>query len=385
MKRCHRATDAALTNWYVTANELPTEWDTGLPEDHFLLRESLKVQESARLPDVSARYAMLLSNGIVVARAAFQVLRVRADYIKEASLQAWQYNAWKAFTKTARPKLLIGGQLFRHDVSSVHWSDSLKPYDVFVWYRAAIKEVGRKTHCVAVLLKELPEALVPHFLHLAPEYLLLRNDISMQLPIPNEWQGMKDYEQSLKHKYAQRFRKVQQSWGKLRVTELSEDEVAACAQNIYRLYQQVTENQSVRMGILNAAFLPALKKAYGDRLKVWAIWEGETMVAFASGWVSEERFDMFYIGFDYTRNAELNLYFNILFFAVEQAIEMRKSLLILGRTALEAKARVGCEPQYLNTFLFVRNPLLRNIVARLQSTLGERSGEWEQRHPFKNK
>jgi hypothetical protein len=385
MKRCHKGPDASLTKWFLTANELPAEWDAALPERHFLRRESLKVQESANLPDVSARYAMLLSNGVVAGAAAFQVLRVQADYIKQVSLQAWQYNIWKAFTRTARPKLLIGGQLFRHDVSSVHWNEALKPYDVFVWYREAIKEVGRKSHCVAVLLKELPDALVPHFMHLAPEYLLLRNDISMELPIPSEWQEMKDYEQSLKHKYAQRFRKVQQTWGKLRVAEMTEDEVVASSQKIYQLYQQVTENQPVRMGMLNETFIPTLKKAYGERLKVWAIWEGEAMVAFASGWVSGERFDMFYIGFDYARNAELNLYFNILFFAVEQAIAMHKPLLILGRTALEAKARVGCEPQYLNTFLFVRNPLLRNIVARLQSTLGERGSEWEQRHPFKNK
>ena len=96
-----------------------------------------------------------------------------------------------------------------------------------------------------------------------------------------------------------------------------------------------------------------------------------------------DSFDMFYIGFDYARNSELQLYFNILFFSIEQAIQFRKPQLILGRTALEAKARVGCLPIYLNTFLHIPNSLLSRIVGGLQNKLGESGSEWEQRHPFK--
>ncbi len=92
---------------------------------------------------------------------------------------------------------------------------------------------------------------------------------------------------------------------------------------------------------------------------------------------------MFYIGFDYAENARLQLYFNILFFAVEQAISLRAPQLILGRTALEAKARLGCKPRYLQTFLFIRNPVLRAWVARMQGRFSAGEGEWEDLHPFK--
>jgi hypothetical protein len=224
---------------------------------------------------------------------------------------------------------------------------------------------------------------VPHFLHGAPDYMMLRNDSSMQMVVPDTWHTITDYEKSLKHKYAQRFRKVRQSWAALEVKELSEEEVYASAARIYTLYRKVTEHQPVRMGLLNEAFIPALKSFYGAQLKVWGIYEGGQMIAFASAWVQADSFDMFYIGFDYARNSELQLYFNILFFAIEQAILLGKSKLILGRTALEAKARVGCRPEYLNTFLHIRNPLLRGIIARLQGRLGESGSEWEQRHPFK--
>lgn len=383
MPRCHKTADGLATEWHASASALPADWDTGLPEEHFLRRESLIIHESISLPDVSVRYALMRDRDAILARAAFQVLRVRPAHVKEASLPAWQYRAWKLFTTTARPKLLVGGQLFRHDVASLHWDASLSAYEAFAWYRSAVDTAGRRTKAVAVLLKDLPEALTPHILHSTPEYLLLRNDISMQLAIPPEWTGMKDYESSLKHKYAQRFRKLRQSWAGLRVAELNANEVTAASGHLFRLYRQVTERQPVRMGLLSEDFIPKLKQAYPDRLKVWGVWEGDTMVAFASGWVLDSSFDMFYIGFDYARNTALNLYFNILFFAIEQAIHLHKPLLILGRTALEAKARVGCRPQYLNTFLYIRNPMLRGIIARLQARLGEGGSEWEQRHPFK--
>ena len=92
---------------------------------------------------------------------------------------------------------------------------------------------------------------------------------------------------------------------------------------------------------------------------------------------------MFYIVFDYSRNDSLQLYFNILFFSVEQAIRMGKKKLILGRTALEAKARIGCKPVYLSTFLYIKNPLVRNLMLRAQQSIAANEGEWENRHPFK--
>jgi hypothetical protein len=371
------------TEWYHAASALPAEWDTGLPEDHFLRSNTLAVHEATALPDVTVMYALLRDKNSVLVRAAFQVLCVQPAHVQESSLPAWQYRLWKLFTSVVRPKLLVGGQLFRHDVASIQWAGAMAAYDVFVWYRDVIRATARKTGAMAVLLKELPEPLVPHFLHGAPEYILLRNDISMQLDIPAGWERIGNYESSLKHKYAQRFRKVRQSWNKLSIADLSIAEVESNAAHIFSLYQQVTAHQPVRMGFLSEGFIPALKRAYPDRLKVWGIWEGEKMVAFASGWVNEESFDMFYIGFDYARNADLQLYFNILFFAIGQAIALRKPLLILGRTALEAKARVGCRPRYLNTFLCIRNPILREIISRMQSRLADSNNEWEQRHPFK--
>jgi hypothetical protein len=62
---------------------------------------------------------------------------------------------------------------------------------------------------------------------------------------------------------------------------------------------------------------------------------------------------------------------------------LKKPLLILGRTALDAKARLGCKPHYLSTFVYIRSRPIRLAVLAIQNTSQQQEGEWEQRHPLK--
>ena len=369
--------------WFTSVEALPAAWDASLPDKHFLKQSSLLAHQQAKLPHLQTIYACIRQRGNIIAMAAFQVLTLQEEHLNPSALKGWQRTAWRMFSKGLKPKLLVAGQLFRHDICSFHWQESVAPFEAFNLYKNAI-DSALKTHCAqAVLVKEPPALLVPYFQHYAPEFLLLRNDSSMQLSIPEEWETFADYEKSLKHKYAQRLRKVRQSWQGLEVSALTTKEVIENSETLYQLYLQVTNNQPVRLGLLSKDFLPELKKHYGEKLKIWGIFEGGRMIAFASAWVQDASFDMFYIGFDYARNAALQLYFNILFFAIEQAIALRMPQLILGRTALEAKARVGCRPEYLQTFLYIKNSFLRKMVTRLQQRFTEGTGEWENRHPFK--
>lgn len=384
MSYCRAPLLRAGTSWYDAAAGLPATWDLALPDGHYLRRDSLVMHERIALPDVGYRYAVLRSaQGQVLAQAAFQILQLGPAHLSPDAAPAWQQRIWKTYSSLAKPKLLIGGHLFRHDVQTLHYVPLLPDYEAFRWYRQTLKDLSRQCGVQAVLVKEPPGAIVPLFLHHSPEFLLLRNDSSMQLAIPADWNDIHDYEKALKHKYAQRFRKLRGALGALAIRELGTADVAREAETIFGLYQQVSASQNVRVGLLNASFLPQLKAHYGAQLRVWGFYEGDRLLAFASAWVYPDRLDMFYIGFDYARNAEFQLYFNILFFAVEQAIRARVPKLILGRTALEAKARVGCRPEYLNTFLYVTNPLLRTLVQRLQERFTESGGDWEQRHPWK--
>lgn len=367
---------------YESTAQLPIAWDEALPAHHPLRSKALALYETIQLPDIKCYYALYGEASKPTAIAYFQLLNVLPKHLNTGLLGGYQAKVAPICLSVFRPSLLIAGHLFRHDIVNFH-SALLSPIDAYRAYEKMIQAVAQKSSAMATLIKDVPEELVPYFQNFAPHYTQLRNDISMQMPLPEAWKDFTDYEAALKHKYAQKLRKVRGALQHLRIEELNTDEVAANAETIFQLYKQVSSRQAVSLGLLNAKFLPELKNMYEQELKVWAFYEGEKMVAFASAWLHPTCFDMFYIGFDYERNAALSLYFNILYFSVEQAILHRKEKLNLGRTALEAKARLGCIPRYLPTFLFVRNVCIRTLVNSKINMQHEQEGAWEERHPLK--
>lgn len=380
MHPCIRSSDIKI---FSSVAAIPDSWDGLLPNAHPLRKETLMQYESISLPDIVSYYAIATWHGNIKALACFQLLGVKPKHVNETLLSGWQAYLTNTLLRIFSPTLLVAGHLFRHDIPNFYAAPDTGNIEAFRCYEEMIGAVSRKSCAVATLVKDVPEHLIPYFQNFAPHYAPLRNDISMRMPLPAAWVSIDDYEAALKHKYAQRFRKVRSSLSSLAVRELTMEEVQEQSARLFELYEQVSRNQAFSMGLLNEAFLPSLKKYYGDRLKIWAFYEGDVMVAFASAWAHEEAFDMFYIGFDYARNSALNLYFNILYFSIEQAIRLRKPMLILGRTALEAKARLGCTPHYLSTFLLVRQPLLRRFVHARINTQHQQEGSWEERHPLK--
>lgn len=383
MRHCTKKSDSFQYQYHQSCATLPEDWDILLPEGHFLKRSNLKATQQSQLEHLSYIYVLVSDGNKPIAAIYFQLLRLQQHHLNEESLNSMSRFGWRAFTNIVKPRLLVAGHLFRHDVETYYYHDSLSHFEAFRIYNDVINEQLVTNCAYAVLVKDLPDNLVTYFQHYAPNYMLLRNDIMMELELSAEWNSLADYEKALKHKYAQRFRKVRNAVSNLQIQEMSADEVEAEKQTIYQLYKQVCEKQTARIGMISEDFIPTLKKHNPEQLKVWGMRENGKLIAFFSAWVKEDAFDMFYIGFDYERNADLMLYFNILFCGIEQGIAHRKSKVIFGRTALDAKSRLGCRPVYKSTFVLIRNRYIRMATLRLQSNSQSQEGEWEQRHPLK--
>ena len=98
----------------------------------------------------------------------------------------------------------------------------------------------------------------------------------------------------------------------------------------------------------------------------------------------EGAYDMNYIGFDYAYNQQLGLYFNMLFCCVQNAIAQGSHTLILGRTALEAKAILGCHPVPIKGYYKINNFIFRAITKQFTNRTATQQGQlWMNRHPFK--
>jgi hypothetical protein len=139
------------------------------------------------------------------------------------------------------------------------------------------------------------------------------------------------------------------------------------------------------MGIINHSFFEELKKSLQDDYNVCGYFHGEKLVAFSSAILHDGEYDMNYIGFDYAYNQSHNLYFNILFHCLENAMSTGCHKLILGRTAPEAKAIMGCSPDYRFSFYKLRNVIVNWFYQMVAAYFKEQQGnKWKDRHPFKS-
>ena len=139
------------------------------------------------------------------------------------------------------------------------------------------------------------------------------------------------------------------------------------------------------MGIINHSFFEELKRSLQGDYKVCGYFHGEKLVAFSSAILHNGEYDMNYIGFDYAYNHSHNLYFNILFHCLENAMSTGCHKLILGRTAPEAKAIMGCEADYRYSFYKLRNVIVNWFYQMVAAYFKEQQGDkWKDRHPFKS-
>lgn len=105
------------------------------------------------------------------------------------------------------------------------------------------------------------------------------------------------------------------------------------------------------------------------------------MVSFASGFYLPTEIEAHYIGFDYAINKEYELYQNILYSYVEEAIATKKASINLGRTASEIKTTVGAKAHELICYIKPQNTVSKLILKPFMQFL--QPTEWIPRNPFK--
>lgn len=105
-------------------------------------------------------------------------------------------------------------------------------------------------------------------------------------------------------------------------------------------------------------------------------------MAFTSGFhVSGGHHEAHFIGIDYSLNTSLQLYQNILYSYIDDAIQMKSKHLYFGRTAMEIKTTVGAKAFPLHSYFRLENKVMNKMAKTILKHIPEQS--WIPRNPFK--
>jgi Acetyltransferase (GNAT) domain len=196
--------------------------------------------------------------------------------------------------------------------------------------------------------------------HLGHMDLLLRSGYHRAESIVNHMfpQGFRDLEEycesltSHYRKVIRRSRKKARVAGLRHVLLRGSEIVPVYTPEVHRLYEAVVARAETVLEILPINYFQELIRHLGDRVSLTAIYRGDRVVAINWCMLDDRTCHLSECGLDYEMNAECDLYFNLIYEGLDDALRSGADRINLGQTADAFKARLGCDQERL--FFYIR-------------------------------
>ncbi|MCW3123944.1 MAG: hypothetical protein JWQ38_3436 [Flavipsychrobacter sp.] len=336
------------------------------------------------LTDSMFRYIVIYRNEAPVLFCYFQLVTLTSHNFSFEKNKSFVKSIFRLFLDLKKAKVLVSGNALRNDIVGYTYNESVLDEDEAMEIMvSAAERLADEEHVTAVILKDLPVSKNVWKWMGSMNYHTPWNDQVMTLDVQAEWQSIEDYISALSRKYRTRANKILATRKGITIQALTGDEIKKQQMAIHSLFLKVAESQPFVLAHVGAAHFSRLKEVYGDNFEVIGFYKENKLVGFYSGFVSDDAYELYYIGFDYNANTEHQLYFNILFSGLERAIRSGKKQLKLGRTSFDAKASIGAKAANTNYFIKTANisSVAINWFANYFSTMED--GKWKLRNPFK--
>lgn len=380
---------------YDKAASLPEEWEEANGQHNFFLtKEYLHAIEILHDSYISFRYVLVYRNDSPVFAAYFQINDFRADVfgeILQEQLQDIQSKRAKLFEHYLGHKkdsvvmrLVTSGNNFisgEHAFCYKHISRKA----AFALLEEVSEVVGKslklRGRISATLVKDFYEKELPKGQLLDDDFIEFAVEPNMVVHIPEKVGSINEYIALFSKKYRNRAKAIFRCSEGVEKKELSLAEIKKHNASIYHLYEQVFERAKFKLVKLSYDYFTEMKKRFEKEFVMHGYFMDGKLVAFSSSYVLEDRVEAHFIGIDYSQNKDLECYQNLLYDFIEIAIEYKKPLLQLGRTASEIKSTVGAKAEPLICYIHPQNTVSKLILKPFISFL--QPSEWTPRNPFK--
>jgi predicted N-acyltransferase len=171
-----------------------------------------------------------------------------------------------------------------------------------------------------------------------------------------------------RYKVDRSLRKLHNAGVEISVRTNPDDILNTYTPEVHGLYHQVVERSNTKLETLPIEFFHELTSRLEGQVDLVLLSKGSQVLAF--GWCLEadSTYHMLFAGLNYDFNAELDLYFNLMYAWLDRALRRRVSKIEVGQTANVFKARLGCYSEPLFAFMKGLGPL-RSLIVRLSADL----------------
>lgn len=204
----------------------------------------------------------------------------------------------------------------------------------------------------------------------------------MVLPIRPEWQNFEDYLAAMSTKYRTRAKKALKLAEGCEHVDLSYVPTQSWSAWASDLLKQTLRDKTVTLPASLEVLLKAYKENLGDAFRIFGYRKDEHWVGFITAIVDDEAVHAMHMGFEPSYAQQSQFYQRSMMDLVHLAIEERKPLLNMGRTATEIKSTMGAVPVENSFVFFSPRPLIRSLL-RFYARRFHRLPDYTLRSPFK--
>jgi hypothetical protein len=330
-------------------------WNQLLPANHHLQSQHLLAFENSNIKDIENNYVQVFLKEKLIGIIYLQLFCFQHKHLN--------FNTDKQFKSTIlklvlpkRLPLLVCGHLFRIGYQGFYFKNESHNNLVFDAIELFNQEKNYKP--CGIIIKDCNEVFIEQQSKLF-NYHFFNGDVTMEIHRRTNWKTFDDYLKDLHKKYLQRAKKVLKVFDGIVQKELSTIEILHNTTEIEKLYWNVVNKQTIKLGTINAKYFHELKNDLQEKFEFYALYQNNIMVGFYTFIFYETEMETHFIGLDYEANKTHNIYFNILFFGIKKMIERQYNKLELGRTAKEAKINVGALPKQIFNYISVKNRLAK--------------------------
>ncbi len=383
---------------FAKANELPSsDWEHITEKKTvFLECDYLKIVERGEYTQLTCRYVIVYHKKKPCGIIYFQIADFKAEVFGELlgqpedGLKSRRLNIFEKYIDSNKNEILLrlftcGNNLVSGEYGYL-FESKLKEKTAHELVLKIIdlvsKEEKLKTTISAVLIKDFHKALEPKTIFINEKYSEFFVEPNLVVDIPPQIKSINEYIDLFSKKYRNRAKSIFNSFLGVEKKQLSLDQIKSYERELYMLYEEIFDKAKFKLIKLPKDYFSSVKAAFRESFRVIAFFYEEKLIAFASCFIMPDgSLEAHYIGFNYGLNNKFNLYQNILYVMINEAIVNKCTKVNLGRTASEIKTTVGAKPVQLICYIKPQNTISKLIQKPFISFL--QPAEWIPRNPFK--
>ncbi|MDM9384585.1 GNAT family N-acetyltransferase [Chlorogloeopsis sp. ULAP01] len=177
-----------------------------------------------------------------------------------------------------------------------------------------------------------------------------------------------EYCAALKSHYRNDIKRSKRKFEKagLRVVQLKDTEkiLQIYTPEIHQLYEAVVQKSENQLETLPISFFRELAIYFPGQLLFTLVYKDDKIVAFNCSICTQSSVHYLFCGLDYSLNAESDLYFNLMYAALDEALKQNVSKIDFGQTADTFKAKLGSYQTPLYMYIKGTGFLLNWIIRK---------------------